>query len=240
MKMKNLLLFILLTLSTSALGQFSAGLRGGYGAFGVEFEPPALNTNQERLYEPNFGLVFIYIDKSNAGIQLEVNYATKGWYEKDKTAANTTDFKREVSYLEIPIMSHVELGRGWFRIIGVLGPYIAFKQSETTTHNNYQSIINGNSYKKYTQPIRKLDFGNKIGIGFRVNAGTRFSAIADIRYDLQIAGGQNIFKNHPNKIQISRYSELSLSFGLLYNIFIQKEEKPKEYYVPKEGINEIF
>lgn len=221
--------------AVSAFGQLSVGVRGGYGAFGVQFEPPSLNGNQENLFEPNFGFVAVFNDKNNAGIQLEVNYAVKGWLEKDEDIENS-EYKREISYLEIPIMSHVELGRGWFRVIGTLGPYIAFKQGEKTHFRNYESVIGYNTYDLYNQKIRAVDFGNKVGLGFRVNAGKYISVFADVRYDLQIAGGQNIFKDHPNGIQTSRIKELGGSFGIMFNILPQRTEVVKEYYVPKEGL----
>lgn len=234
--MKRLFISIALVLvAVSSFGQLSVGVRGGYGAFGVHFEPPSLNGNQENLFEPCFGFVAVFNDKNNAGVQLEVNYAVKGWLEKDEDIENS-EYKREISYLEIPLMSHVELGRGWFRVIGTLGPYVAFKQSEKTHSKNYDGVISYNTYDMYHQSIRDIDFGNKVGLGFRVNVGKYFSAFADVRYDLQIAGGQNIFKDHPNGIQTSRLKELGGSVGILFNILPQRTTVVKEYYVPKEGL----
>lgn len=235
--MKRLFISIASVLvAVSSFAQLSVGVRGGYGAFGVQFEPPSLNGNQENLFEPNFGFVAVFNDKNNAGIQLEVNYAVKGWREMDEDIEDS-EYKREVSYLEIPVMSHVELGRGWFRIIGTLGPYIAFKQSEKSHSKNYDAVIGYNTYDVYNQKIRDIDFGNKVGLGFRVNIGKYVSAFADVRYDLQIAGGQNIFKDHPNGIQTSRYKELGGSVGIMFNILPQRTTVVKEYYVPKEGLD---
>lgn len=191
------------------------------------------------LYEPSFGIVGIFNDKSNAGIQVEVNYTVKGWRDRDKDDSNI-EYKRELTYIEVPMMTHFELGRSWFRIYGVLGPYVAFKQSEKETARNFDAYIAGNPYDLYNQKARSIDFGNKAGLGFRINFGQRFSAFADVRYDLQLAGGQNIFKKQPNGIQASRLTELGGSVGLVFNILPQRTEVVKEYYVPKEGMNEYF
>ena len=225
--------------AATATAQLSVGLRAGYGAFGAHFEPPALTGNQEPLYEPSFGIVGIFNDKSNAGIQVEVNYAVKGWRDQDKDI-DTIEYKREITYIEIPLMTHFELGRSWFRIYGVVGPYIAFKQNETVTSRNFDTYIAGNPYDLYDQKVRKIDFGNKAGLGFRINIGQRFSIFADARYELQIAGGQNIFKKQPNGIQASRLSEIGGSVGVVFNILPQRTDVVKEYYVPKEGIEEEF
>lgn len=225
--------------AVSATAQLSVGVRAGYGAFGANFEPPALTGNQVPLYEPSFGIVGIFNDKSNAGIQVEVNYAVKGWRDRDKDD-NSIEYKRELTYLEVPVMTHFELGRSWFRIYGVVGPYVAFKQSEKETARNFDAYIANNPYDLYNQKVRSIDFGNKAGLGFRINFGQRFSAFADVRYDLQIAGGQNIFKKQPNGIQASRLTELGGSVGFVFNILPQRTEVVKEYYVPKEGMNEDF
>lgn len=237
--MKRLLLILTMFSAVSATAQLSVGVRAGYGAFGANFEPPALTGNQVPLYEPSFGIVGIFNDKSNAGIQVEVNYTVKGWRDRDKDDSNI-EYKRELTYIEVPMMTHFELGRSWFRIYGVLGPYVAFKQSEKETAKNFDAYIAGNPYDLYNQKARSIDFGNKAGLGFRINFGQRFSAFADVRYDLQLAGGQNIFKKQPNGIQASRLTELGGSVGLVFNILPQRTEVVKEYYVPKEGMNEEF
>ena len=59
---------------------------------------------------------------------------------------DTVRYKREISYLEVPLMTHFELGRSNFRIYGVFGPYFAVKQDEKTTNQNYDFIIEHNPY----------------------------------------------------------------------------------------------
>ena len=236
--MKRFLISILVTLTAcAAFGQLSVGVRAGFGAFGVHFEPPSLNGDQVPLYEPNFGIVGIFNDKNNAGIQVEVNYVVKGWREQDKDSSNMW-YRRELTYLEVPFMTHFELGRSWFRIYGLVGPYVAFKRNESVSSKNYDLIMAYDPYKLYAQKVRDIDFGNKAALGFRVNIGKRFSAFADVRYDLQLAGGQNIFKKQPNGIQSSRLTELGGSVALVFNILPQRTEEVKEYYVPKEGFDE--
>ena len=233
------LLFSILAVFTAATswGQLSFGVRAGFGSYGADFEPPSLTRNQVPLYEPSFGFVGIFNDKSNAGVQVEVNYAIKGWHERDKDDSNM-EYKRELSYLEIPVMTHFEIGRSWFRVYGLIGPYIAFKQSEKETIKNYDEYIYFSPNDLYHQKVRDIDFGNKVGLGFRINFCTRFSFFPDVRYDLEVAGGQNNFKKQPNGIQASRLTELGGSIGLVFNLRSQKTTEEKEYYVPKEGIND--
>lgn len=236
--MRRILLSILVVFTAAtSWAQLSFGVRAGFGSFGANFEPPSLTRNQVPLYEPSFGIVGIFNDKSNAGVQVEVNYATKGWRERDKDD-HTMEYKRELTYLEIPVMTHFEIGRSWFRVYGLIGPYVAFKQKDKETINNYDSYIYFSPNKLYDQTVRDIDFGNKVALGFRINFGTRFSLFTDVRYDLELAGGQNIFKKQPNGIQASRLTELGGSIGFVFNLKQQQTSEEKEYYVPKEGIND--
>ena len=236
---KKILLFIILLSAQAAMAQLSVGVHAGYGSYGVNFEPPSLNGNQVHLYEPYFGLVGVFNNQNNFGVQLEVNYTVKGWREEDEDIPNS-EYKREITYLEIPFMTHFELGKKNLRLYAIFGPYVAFKQDEKTSSKNYDAVMQHPQYNPYIQTIRDIDFGNKLGGGIRYNIG-KFSVFADVRYDLEIAGGQNIFKKQPDKIQVSRLKELSGSVGILFNIRKQKVEEEKEYYVPKEGMmNEEF
>jgi len=219
----------------SAMAQLSVGVRAGYGSYGVYFEPPSLGGNQVHLYEPNFGFVAIFNNQNNFGVQFEVNYAVKGWREEDEDIPES-EYKKEITYLEVPFMTHFEIGKKNLRIFGIAGPYIAFKQSEKVSSNNYDNIILYAKNNPYVQTVRDVDFGNKVGGGIRYNVG-RISVFVDVRYDMQIAGGQNIFKKQPEKIQASRLKEISGSVGVVFNIRNQKVVEEKEYYVPKEGMD---
>ncbi|MBR5957721.1 MAG: PorT family protein [Salinivirgaceae bacterium] len=233
--MRKIALILLLMAAMPAMAQLSVGVRAGYGVFGVDFEPPSLNGNQVNLYEPNFGIVGIFNNENNFGVQLEVNYAVKGWREEDEDIPGS-EYKHEITYLEVPFMTHFELGKRNLRVFGLFGPYIAFKQDDKASSKNYDAVMKNPQFNPYVQTVRDFDFGNKVGGGIRYNIG-RVSVFADVRYDLQIAGGQNIFKKHPDKIQTSRLKELSGSVGLVFNIRNQKVVEEKEYYVPKEGMD---
>jgi hypothetical protein len=56
-----------------------------------------------------------------------------------------------------------------------------------------------------------------------------------------MAGGSNIFADNPNEISASRLKELSGSFGILWNIKLQKKKIVKEGYEPtKDFIEEDY
>lgn len=223
--------------TSSAYAQFSIGLRGGYGLHGVYFEPQSLNGKQVAYQLPNAGLVIIYNNMNNAGLQIELNYAQKGWKEEEKLIEGS-EFKRTISYFELPVLTHWQFGKKSLRAMLIIGPYVAYKLNESTESVNFGPIFTGHRYDHYHQKIRDLDFGLKAGVGLRYNFAKRFAVYAEFRYGLHVAGGQNIFKNQPNKIQASRYKEIGGGFGIIWHIFEQEKPSVKEGYIPKENIIE--
>jgi hypothetical protein len=124
----------------------------------------------------------------------------------------------------------------------ILGPYLAFKLGETTDSTNFSHLWNeNNTYNHYEQKIRPVDFGIKIIVGIKYNITKRLGVFIDARYDFQMAGGSNIFADNPNEISASRLKELSGSFGILWNIKLQKKKIVKEGYEPtKDFIEEDY
>lgn len=231
------LLFIPITLSA----QISIGARVGYGKFGANFEPHALNQLQRPLYNSNFGAVLLLNNLNNCGIQFECNYMKKGWTERDEKVEGSK-FTRTLTYIEVPMFAHFELGKGSLRLIGYVGPYVGYKIADNTESQNFEaSFIRFSRYNHYSRPVRDFDFGNKLGWGIRYNFGKSISILIDGRYDLQVAGGQNFLKKNvkrsqPDIIQASRLQETSLSFTLLWNFYHFKVEEEYEGYVPKTGL----
>jgi len=248
--MQRIIIFICLILSTFVLkAQFSVGLRQGYGSHGIYFVPD-LEKYQVPYYLSNTGLVIIYNNVNNAGLQVEFNYARKGWMETDTTQktreyymqkgdtlTSNPYFKQNINYLEIPILSHWEMGYGKVRPVIFAGPYLAFKLSESKDSANFSHLWNeNNKYNQYEQEIRDFGYGIKLGIGLRYNITNRLGIYIDGRYDLQIAGSRDIFVDRPNNIAASRLTELGATFGIIWHIIPQPKKEVKEGYQPKEDL----
>ncbi len=249
--MRHLISFIILILATLGLkAQFSVGFRAGYGSHGIHLEPPQLEKFQVPYFLPNAGLVIIYNNTNNAGLQMEFNYAPKGWMEKDTTLktrnlyaekgdtiTSTPYFKRTINYLEVPFFSHWEAGYGPVRIVIFAGPYLALKLSETYESDHFSHLwYDGSNYNQYDQKAKQIDFGIKAGLGLRYNINRHFAIYIDARYDAEIAGGRDIFINRPDGIRASRLKEIGGTFGILWHIIPQKEKKAVEGYQPKENL----
>ncbi len=233
-------IFLILFTSILALNisaQLSVGLRQGYGSHGVNFDPNELVKYQVPYYLPNTGLVIVYNNTNNVGLQAEINYAQKGWQEKDTIQGPY--FKRNITYLEIPIYSHWEIGYGKVRPLIFAGPYIGIKLNESTDSANFSRLWYDESvYVQYDQEIRDLHYGIKLGLGLRYNITSRLGIFIDVRYDLEIAGSRDIFIDRPDGIDASRLEELSGSFGIIWHIMPQPKKIIIKGYTPKEDLIE--
>lgn len=222
--------FLFLMLSVSLQAQFSVGVRQGYGNHGVYFVP--IFENQVDFWLPSTALVVSYTNQLNTGLQTEFAWAQKGWREAYDSVPDSY-FYRKITYLEIPFFGHFEIGKGKVRPVIQAGPYIAFKLSETSDSLNYEYPT---TYNHHSQTIRNLDYGIKIGVGLRYNINKHLAVFGEARYDLQMAGGRDIYIDRPNGIDVSRLTEMSGTIGILWHIIPQKQAEEKQGYTPKEDL----
>jgi hypothetical protein len=230
---RTLILLVFVLTTTLVQAQLSIGVRQGYGNHGIHLEPPGLEQLQADFWLPNTAFVIAFNNKLNNGLQMEFSLAQKGWREVDTIP--DAYFSRKITYLEIPFFSHFEIGQGAVRPVILAGPYLAFKLSESTENHNYN---HPNEFDHYTQEVRTLDFGIKVALGLRYNINKRLAIFGEARYDLQMAGGRDIFIDRPNGIQASRLSEVGGTFGILWHIIPQAKKEEKKGYVPKEDLFE--
>ncbi len=174
--------------------------------FGANFSRIHLDTilNQNLLPGYTGGMVFRVISEPHLGIQLEFNYAQKGWSEK---LDSINIYKKQLNYLEIPIMTRVEIGNGNTKITMDLGPYLSCLIFEKQTMN----IINANEIKNYynNNIDNKFEYGFCVGLGIlrKTSIG---SFELEFRYSQSLS---NIFD--PN-----RYTTMSTSQNQVFSASI--------------------
>lgn len=233
---KQYIFILFLFLSLSSIAQFSIGVRQGYGIQGLYLEPPGLERFQTNYWRTNFGAVISFVSMQNTGLQTEINYAQKGWKEFDDTVRGSYFIKR-INYLEIPILSHFEIGQKKIRPIIIAGPYIGFKLNESSSSENFSHAFQINSkYDHYSQKAKDLNLGIKVGLGLRYNINKHLGVYIEGRYQIDLAGGTDVFKDHPNGIQASRIKEMSGCLGVVWHIIPQKKAENKGGYVPKKDL----
>ena len=131
-------LLLLLQFSLSAFAQnepfkkeFYFGAKGGMVFSRVKFKP---NVEQNMFTGKSAGLLFRMISEPHVGIQVEVNYLQKGWEEKPLEGMTQT-YMHKLNYIDIPIMTHANLGTKAYRFTLNLGPTVAFLLSDNQGMN---------------------------------------------------------------------------------------------------------
>lgn len=129
MKRYLLLLILCLPLVLSAQVRLEqpemyVGIHAGAIGSMVSFIP-SVNVQPFLAIGTTAGVGWRYIAERHFGLQVEVNYAQRGWLEKD-------GFRRQADYIELPMMTHLYVGkkvRGFLNI----GPQIACLVAQRST-----------------------------------------------------------------------------------------------------------
>ena len=113
-------------LPLALMAQTSVGLRGGSSLSRVNFEPaPA----QEFVTGYEVGVVSRFLNTKHLGLQLELNYSKQGFHLYPTT---TDAYQQEFSYIQFPLTSFLQMGRGRFKFNVQAGAFVAyaFKKEE--------------------------------------------------------------------------------------------------------------
>lgn len=122
-----LLLFILIGSGGAAFAQTGLGLRGGPSYSQVSFATgrgSGLPRPQQQIVQGmEAGLVWRRMNNRNLGLQAELNYSSKGWHIYPGTPEA---HQRDYQYIQLPLLSHLQLGRGKLKLILQAGAFVAY------------------------------------------------------------------------------------------------------------------
>jgi len=203
------LFFVLFTLSINVFGQFSIGLQGGSNLSQMDFTNNADYKFTEINYSQGFigGVVVQFLGEKHAGVQFELNYSQRGWVETDTIGDNNIRYKNKMDYLELPILTHVNIGGGNFRGLFNLGPYLAYALNRSTTitdKNTGQSETNDYTFNKDLD--NRLDFGLLLGAGFEYRL-KKSKISVEARYTIGLG---DINKDKVVKSELSQFRVLAI------------------------------
>lgn len=137
--------------------QHYVGVKGGMVMSWVNMVP---NIAQGMHYSFVGGAVWRMQNEKYFGIQLEANYAQRGWSE-DK------GYQRTLGYIEVPCLAHITFGKRLFKFYINLGPSISLLVNE-------QNVLESSDYVQQKMPVEnKFDYSIMGGLGFEfhTNAG---------------------------------------------------------------------
>lgn len=113
--------------------------------------------------ESKGGIVHRYTGTVHTGVQFEFNIQQRGW--KEDTDSTPDIYKQNVTYFEIPFLSHITWGKRNIKYVVDFGPYIGFIYSS----KNETLYLGADStyYQKYfgRDPDSKFEYGVLISPG---------------------------------------------------------------------------
>ena len=177
--MKRLLILgtILLTLGASSRAQQSSfrqewavGLSAGTTLSSVSFAPKVKQGMKKGLAG---GMTVRWITENHLGLQAEVNLTQSGWQEQYEVHPEN-QYKRTLTFLEVPFLTHIYFGSKRVRAFVNLGPQIGYRLGESTESNlpaDFDPEESTDTYQHDQPTDKRLQWGLCGGPGVELRTG---------------------------------------------------------------------
>ena len=103
------------------------GINAGVNINRVSFTP---TVKQNLLTAASAGLVIRHLSEPHIGLQIEVNYAGKGWIENLDSIGT---YRRDLQVIQVPLQAVFVAGSKTVRLAVTLGPYFSWLRDEKET-----------------------------------------------------------------------------------------------------------
>lgn len=200
----------------------SVGAKGGMSLSRVNFQS---SVPQKMISGAVVGATVRYIEENHFGLIGEVNFEQRGWNE-DFSPLQGYSFKRQFTYIQIPLLTHIYFGSERARFFINAGPEIGIMIGDKTSSNFEYEHAGDNSdfqsnYRKieqFTLPVkRKFDYGISAGLGLEISVAPKHALNLEGRF---YYGLNDVFSNHKTD-PFSGSSSMSIMVTLGYNIRIK-------------------
>lgn len=221
MKKLSLVILFLICVTNSIYAQRDIqpkvylGAKGGVTISKMNFSP---SIPQGMTMGAIGGFVFRYAEEKHFGVIAELNIQQRGW--KEDFEETSYSYKRTLTYIQIPIMTHIFFGSDKIKGFFNLGPEISFMIADSYDSNfdiskaeSIKDFPYGHHTEQYTLPIHsKFDYGISAGLGMEYFVNKKHSVFLEGRF---YYGLGNIFSSHKTDI-FSASPGMSITVNLGY------------------------
>lgn len=227
MKKLSFLLFLIICLAGAASAQtlYKPHVHVGAQA-GVALSQQSFNPKIEQKFHQGmiFGASFRYAEERHVGLMAQLNLTQRGWEEKYE---ETPQFKysRTLTYLELPIMTHIFFGSRKVKCFFNLGPQLCYMIGSSINsnfdYNNINSIPGFPTSNRTNEQLgmkisNRFDYGICGGIGMELIIKKRHSVMLEGRY---YYGLGNIYpSSKKDYFNASRGNAITISLGYMFRI----------------------
>lgn len=225
--MRSLLLALALaaTLFTASAqthyeGNIAVGAKGGVTMSRLKFSPSVPQTML-----PGFmaGVTFRYIEEKHFGVIAELNLEQRGW--KEKFDGLNYAYQRRLTYLQLPMLTHIFFGnnkvRGFFNAGPEIGLLIGTGTKANFDYANVELIEGFPAENRETDQYKldvknKFDYGISAGLGLEVIGRNKHSFTLEGRF---YYGLRDVFSNHStDPFSSSSSMSIMVTLGYYYRI----------------------
>lgn len=195
------------------------GVHGGVSMSRQSFYP---SIKESMLNGLQFGFSFRYAEERHVGLLAELNIEQRGWKENFEEAPFS--FHRRLTYIELPVMTHIFFGsrtvKGFFNLGPEVGYMIGDKATADFPYMELPNVPDFPSNRRYEQ--MQMDISSRFDYGITAGAGVEFiirrhhSITLEGRY---YYGLGNIFPSARKDIfSASRGSSIQITLGYLFRL----------------------
>lgn len=199
---------------------FAIGGKAGTTFSNMAFSP---SIQQKMLQGMTFGAVARYTEEKFFGLIAELNIDQRGWQEDfEDTRFN---YKRRLTYIQLPIMTHIYFGNQKAKGFINLGPSVGYMISDAINADfDYSNpaavegfpIVNRHINQMTMKVKNHFDYGITAGAGLEIIIKRRHSLILEGRY---YYGLGNIFSaSKKDEFSASRGTSIQVTLGYLFHI----------------------
>lgn len=195
------------------------GVHGGVSMSRQSFYP---SIKESMLNGLQFGFSFRYAEERHVGLLAELNIEQRGWKENFEEAPFS--FQRRLTYIELPIMTHIFFGsrtvKGFFNLGPEVGYMIGDKATADFPYMELPNVPDFPSNRRYEQ--MQMDISSRFDYGITAGAGVEF--IIRRRHSITLEGRYyyglgNIFPSARKDIfSASRGSSIQITLGYLFRL----------------------
>lgn len=196
----------------------SVGAHGGMAMSRMSFAP---EVPQSWNFGPTAGVQVRYAEEKLVGVLAELNYTSRGWKENFEENPELS-YSRTLSYLTLPIMTHIAFGppraKFFFNLGPELGLLIGDKISANFAYKNASSLLppTRRVNQMAMEISNRFDYGITAGLGFEYYLSPRQSVYLEARF---YYGLGSIFPtSKSDEFSASRSMTLSATVGYNFRV----------------------
>lgn len=187
------------------------GVRAGASVSNMAWQPAV---RQSMTPGAMFGLTIRYTEEKYFGLVADLMISQRGWAEKFEDTPEFS-YRRQFTYVQLPVMTHIYFGSQKFRGFVNLGPSVGYMiQDKVTANFDYRNIGEVANFPKgrRTEQLdmavyRKIDYGITGGAGMEFRIRRKHSFMLEARYYFGIGNvfsskrGDTFGASRPNSIE---------------------------------------